>query len=137
MTRIVIENAHGLERTAQAATFEDAGYDVSVCGGPAASGESGCPLVSSGSCPLIDGADLVFFDLDLDRVENREVLRHLRMQHRETPVVVEVPAETARRYHALLEGCEVVLPFDADKLLAAVDRVADQALSPFSAAPTT
>lgn len=130
MTRIVIENARVMERTALASLFDDAGYDVAVCGGPAAFTGGGCPLVSSGNCPLIDGADVVFFDLDLDIAANRDVLTHLRQVRRPVPIVVEIPAETARRYHDLVDGCEVVLPFDADKLLAGVDRALDQTAGP-------
>lgn len=137
MTRIVIENARGTQRSALSALFDEAGYDVAVCGGPAAFTDGCCPLVSSGDCRLIDAADVVFFDLDLDVAANRDVLTHLRRVQREVPIVLEIPVATARRYHDLVDGCEVVFPFDADKLLAGVDRAVDQPPNPLRVVPAT
>jgi hypothetical protein len=124
MTRIVIENVSAMDRVHLAEIFGEAGYDVSTCGGPSTLRGGRCPLVTDGGCPMIEGADLVFFDLDLDREDSREVLHSLRSLHPELPVVVEAPEAALRAHHELLVGCEVVLPYDAESLLAGAARAA-------------
>jgi DNA-binding NarL/FixJ family response regulator len=63
---------------------------------------------------------VVIHDLDLDELQAREVLRTLRCTHPDIPVVLELPAATARRHAALLHGCRVLYPFDTDRLVEAV-----------------
>lgn len=59
--------------------FRDAGFDVTVCGGPDAhAGE--CPVVRGEPCPLMAGADIVLFDLDGDPPRRSEVLAPRRSQ---------------------------------------------------------
>jgi hypothetical protein len=59
--------------------FRDAGFEVTVCGGPAvAAGE--CPVVRGEACPLMAGADIVLFDLDGDPPRRSEVLAARRSE---------------------------------------------------------
>jgi hypothetical protein len=75
--------------------FRDAGFEVTVCGGPAAhAGE--CPVVRGELCPLMAGADIVLFDLDGDpprrsevlAARRSEVLTAMRANRPELPIVV-------------------------------------------------
>ena len=59
--------------------FRDAGFEVTVCGGPAVhAGE--CPVVRGEVCPLMAGADIVLFDLDGDPPRRSEVLAERRSE---------------------------------------------------------
>ncbi len=73
----------GLERT-----LRDSGYQVSVCAGPA-SRSSGCPLVVSGQCGLVEDAQVVVHALDQGDHSNLEVLAALLRDAPDTPVVIE------------------------------------------------
>lgn len=73
----------GLERV-----LRESGYTVSLCGGPASRG-SGCPLVISGQCGLVDDAQVVVHALDHTDHSNREVLAALVQNAPDTPIVVE------------------------------------------------
>lgn len=73
----------GLERV-----LRDRGYTVSLCAGPA-SRASGCPLVVSGQCGLLEDAQVVVHALDHTDRSNREVLSALVQSAPDTPIVVE------------------------------------------------
>lgn len=73
----------GLERV-----LRESGYDVSVCAGPG-SRSSGCPLVVSGHCGLVDDAQVVVHALDDADSSNREILTALMQSSPDTPIVVE------------------------------------------------
>src|SRR5918995_680108 len=93
--------------------FRDAGFEVTVCGGPDAhAGE--CPVVRGERCPLMAGADIVLFDLDGDPPRRSEVLAPRRSEvlaamtanRPGLPIVVMSAAaapETAR-------GCRTIRP---------------------------
>ena len=118
--RVVIEGTDRAVVAAQHAALEAAGFSVSMCGGPDALPGRVCPLVGGTSCPMVDAADVVVHDLDLDRAEHRAVLRTLRRVHAATPIVLELPQSTARDHAALVEGCHVIYPFDMDRFVQAV-----------------
>lgn len=118
--RVVIENGDVAASAVQAQVLRDAGLEVLVCGGPLTLPDGVCPLVSRGSCSLVDAADVVVYDLDLDRPADRVVLVALQELAVGRPVVVEVSAATARRHAGTLDGCEVVLPFSPERLRDAV-----------------
>jgi hypothetical protein len=73
----------GLERV-----LRESGYAVSICAGPA-SRSSGCPLVLSGQCGLVEDAEVVVHTLDPVDPSNREVLAALARHSSDTPVVIE------------------------------------------------
>lgn len=107
--RVLVEDADGAEREACEQVLLRAGYDVAGCGGPEAMGRRYCPLVRTGECTLVAGADVVYNNLRLSNQDNREVVRALHRQAPETPVVVEIPAPEKLRYHPLLVENTVVL----------------------------
>jgi len=112
--RVVVENPDFGIGFAVERVLENAGYDVTLCGGPDSLARHECPLVFTGTCDLVSGADVVVHSLNPDRSEHAEVLRALRATHPETPVVVEVPGPSAARHEGLLDGC-VVVPFPASR----------------------
>jgi len=73
----------GLERV-----LRESGYEVSLCAGPA-SRSSGCPLVVSGQCGLVEDAQVVVHALDHTDRSNRDVLAALVRSAPDTPIVVE------------------------------------------------
>lgn len=118
--RVVIESARRTTATAQLAALEGAGFSVTHCGGPPALPLTGCPLAADQPCRVIDTADVVVHDLDLDDPDNRAILQELQRTHPEVPIVLEIPKGTAREHADLLAGCYVVFPFDMNRLIAAV-----------------
>ncbi|GMU79725.1 MAG: hypothetical protein AMXMBFR46_25150 [Acidimicrobiia bacterium] len=102
--------------------LERHGYAVAVCGGPDHLRGRQCPLVASGTCPLVEGADVVLNGLDLTRRENRAVLAAVRGASGERRVIVEVSEPVSARHRELLEGTEIVLfPMRAHDLVEAVE----------------
>jgi hypothetical protein len=81
--------------------FRDAGFDVSVCEGPADAVE--CPLVRGEPCPLVNEADVVLFDVD-DQPARWAVLDALRASRPELPVVVRAQDPAALGY----PGCSTI-----------------------------
>ncbi len=71
--------------------FRDAGFEVSVCGGPIAESAE-CPVVRGESCPLLAEAEVVLFDLDGDLGARHEVLAALRATRPDLPIVVRSDA---------------------------------------------
>jgi hypothetical protein len=78
--------------------FRCAGFEVTVCEGPAADAVE-CPVVRGEPCPLMTDADVVLFDLDSDPGVRSEVLAALRANRPDLPIVVRSaapPPEVAR-----------------------------------------
>ena len=125
--RVVVENPDFGIGFAVERVLENAGYEVAVCGGPDNLARHECPLVFTGACSLVSGADVVVHSLNPDRSEHAEVLRALRAKHPDTPIVVEVPGPSAARHAGLLDGC-VVVPFPASResLVGAVEEALAQ-----------
>ena len=118
---VLIENARGDARRAQQDDLVAGGFDVTTCAGPGRlAGDPGCDLVTTGGCALVEAADVLLYDLDLDEPTDREVLRAVRRMRPELPVVVEVPGDTARRHRDVLEGCTVVMPYSPARVRQAV-----------------
>jgi hypothetical protein len=93
--------------------FCDAGFDVTVCGGPAA-GAGECPVVRGQPCPLMSQADIVLFDLDRDPPRRSEmlaasrlgVLAAMRAGRPELPIVAMSAAPEAET----TSGCATIRP---------------------------
>lgn len=68
---VVIERARRSTATAQLAALEGAGFSVTHCGGPSALPRTGCPLTAGQPCRMVDTADVVVHDLDLDDPDSR------------------------------------------------------------------
>lgn len=127
---VVIESARRSTATAQLAALEGGGFSVTHCGGPPALPRTGCPLTAGQPCRMLDTADVVVHDLDLDDPDSRAVLRELHRTHPDVPVVLEIPKGTAREHAAVLAGCYVVFPFDMSRLVAAVADAVDSPRPP-------
>lgn len=125
MTRpkVVIESPRSDAASAQADALAAVGVDAVVCEGPE---DHPCPLLVGEPCDLVESADAVLFDLDLDRLDDRQVLRALRARYPDLPVVAEVPTATWRRRQHDLAHLTVVVPFSVghtrDAVLAAIRR---------------
>lgn len=117
--RVIVESRDFPRAEAQAAALLSAGMDPVVCTGPTADG-GGCPLLTDEPCPVVIGADAVVFDLDLERAEDRDVLRSLVVERPGLPIITEQDVGQARRHADVLGGCTVVLPFSARRTAEAV-----------------
>lgn len=125
-TRVLIENGNARARTAQAELLRDRGFVVFECGGPDPLGD-GCPLLQGEVCDLVEGADLVLHDLDLDDPQHASVFDQLRARYPDLPVVLELQTSKIRRHANRLAGCTVIAPFDADHLVHAIEDAASHA----------
>lgn len=109
--RVVVENPDRSELWGYAEALREAGYDVATCSGPGGveHARSLCPLVETGRCTLVDGADVVVSTSALP--EALSILAALAS--RGSPrVVFEAPAPTFDRYRdaagdAVLVACPV------------------------------
>lgn len=110
--RVVIESRREAAAQAQAAALAEAGLDPVICSGPEGHGE-GCPLLEGRPCDLVERADAVVYDLDLEVLEDRQVLRALGARHPSLPIVTERSTAEARRFSPDLGHCTVVVPFSA------------------------
>lgn len=131
---VVIESARRPTATAQLAALEGVGFSVTHCDGPSALPRTGCPLTAGHPCHVLDTADVVVHDLDLDDPHNHAILRELHRTHPEVPVVLEIPKGTAREHAALLAGCSCRRGRRHRRLVAVV---ADAVNSPRPAAVAT
>ncbi len=86
--------------------LERLGHPVVVCHGPG--GETMCPLLTGGGCPMYEDAHGIAFQLDLDHEQHRAVLRRYRELARpDLPIRVFATPEQAERYAELLVDFEV------------------------------
>jgi hypothetical protein len=88
--RVVVENPDRSQLWGYAEALRSAGYEVATCAGPEADGRRlSCPLVETGHCSLVDGADLVVSTSSLPEI--RSILAALGS--RSSPrVILEAPA---------------------------------------------
>ena len=133
--RVVIENPDAAAAHEQAAALTAAGYTTTVCAGPASLPGRICPAVDGTGCALLDDADVVVHDLDLDDPASRDVLTRLRHSYPHLAVVVEATDDTAREHVEALRGCHTIRPLDMDHLVAAVSRAASGATGSSPAPP--
>lgn len=119
--RVLLESPDGAEAWAARRILGRAGYDVAWCPGPQGSPRWSCPLVTSGSCPLVEHADAVVSSLPVDEERSRRVLDALAARRPTIPVVVSCTAHQARSWplswHVLQP---LTLPITGTKLRAAV-----------------
>jgi hypothetical protein len=85
--------------------LERAGFEVEVCEGP--TDRAACPLTTGGSCPAVEGADVVVNLLGMGPEHGAEVLSGVRDTYPQVPVVVEVPAPLRAHHGAELAGVRV------------------------------
>jgi hypothetical protein len=118
--RVLIEGRDPVASAAQARLLAQHGVEVQVCRGPRRLPGGGCPLLSEGSYSLVEGADVVLFDLDLDDADEREALLTTRLRYPDVPIVVEVPLSARRRHADVLAGVRTVPPISPEHLTEAL-----------------
>lgn len=106
--RVIIESRRVAAADALASTLTEAGFDPLICSGP--DGSAGCPIFDGAPCALIEGADAVVYDLDLDRAGDRLVLRYLVVDHDGLPIITERSTSEVRAHRDRLRNCTVVVP---------------------------
>jgi hypothetical protein len=87
MTRVLVVNHDPHVAAEQAETLRGAGYDVELCGGPAA---GPCPVLDELPCPLVDRADALVYDAWATGhgEGGRQLVDHLRDTYADLPVVL-------------------------------------------------
>ena len=108
---LLVEDPNASLEGADFSAFRDAGFDVTICGGPERRGQR-CPLVLHGVCGLAADADVVLFGRGIEEPGSRAILRSLRARFPETPVVVRLPVQADPARVELPHGC-VALAFAA------------------------
>src|SRR3974390_147100 len=83
--RVLIEHPDEEAGLAIASGLRFAGYSVAICPGPR--GHARCPLTGPGGCAAAHAADLVVGSLGYEQDTAQEVLRELRTQYPDTPLV--------------------------------------------------
>lgn len=116
--RVIIESRRAAAANALADTLTEAGLDPLVCSGP--DGSAGCPIFDGAPCALVDGADAVVYDLDLDLAGDLLVLRSLVVDHDGLPVITERSTGEARAHDDVLRHCTVVVPISVRHTASAV-----------------
>jgi hypothetical protein len=115
--RLLIETPREEWATADVGLFEAAEFEVQVCPGP---DRHECPLLEYRSCSLLDEADVMLYDLDLDDEVDRTVLARIRASYPQLPVVAELTTEEQREHARDLDGVNAVVPYDQEHLRDAV-----------------
>jgi hypothetical protein len=87
--RLLVEDPSPALHVAEFRRFQDAGFDVALCGGPG-TGVDGCPLVEGGACQLADTADIVLVGPGMAGCRAEVAAAHHRRRP-DLPVVVQVP----------------------------------------------
>ncbi len=89
--RVLIEHPDPAGQHLLAEAFRRRGYDTLTCGGPAAQGESSvsCPLLVHGSCPAVDGADVVVSSLQVNQGTEGQVVRRMVEDPNAPPLLLE------------------------------------------------
>ena len=122
--RVLIENPDGAELWAHADVLREAGYDVAMCGGPAAKTEDHertlCPLVTEGRCPLVEGADVVLSTTRL--TDGRQILGTLSARSSPALVVEGTSSDLHRESDVIGDSLEITLPVLPQELVEAVER---------------
>jgi DNA-binding NtrC family response regulator len=125
---VLVEDPDGAVRAACATFLEHEGFEVAVCAGP----EPGhrCPEVTSGTCSLMEGVDVVYTSLAWRDPAHQEVLRAHREHYPHVPVVVEICRPDVARVDGLLDGCDVVhVPAGRATMLQAIESALDDSTS--------
>ncbi|MGZ4339812.1 MAG: hypothetical protein ACXVQ3_07130 [Gaiellaceae bacterium] len=124
--RALVENPDGAQLWAYAEALREAGYEVATCTGEHPDGESSlCPLIETGQCGLVDGADVVVSTCSIHRGDK---LLAVLGSKGSTPVVFEAPPPDFERYSHLAENATIVqTPVTEQALLDAVAQAQSEA----------
>lgn len=118
--RVVVEHEDPVWRWAAAGVLEQAGYQVLGCGGPHELADGKCPMVTTGRCALIEGADVVVNGLGIREPVHQDVLGAVQGSS-SVPVLVELPSPQRERLAADFPGCQrIPFPVRPQDLVTAV-----------------
>jgi len=116
--RALVENSDGAQLWGYAEVLREAGYDVATCTGEHPDGEDRCPLIETGHCGLVEGADIVVSTCSIHRGDK---LLAVLGSKGSTPIVFEAPQPDFERYAHLTENATLVaMPVTEQTLLDAV-----------------
>jgi hypothetical protein len=123
-TRVLIEHPDRSVLWGYRTALVDGGYEVATCTGPGSDDVDvvRCPLLEDGSCPLVEGADIVLSTCSLARSD--EILDRL-LAAGTAEIVFELPEPTKPRYRTF-DGLVSFLtdPVTETSLMSAVGRSA-------------
>jgi hypothetical protein len=118
--RALVENPDSAQLWAYADILREAGYEVATCMGEHPDEESRCPLIETGQCGLVEGADVVVSTCSMHRGDK---LLAVLGSKGSTPVVFEASQPDFERYAHLAESATLVpTPVTEQTLLDAVAR---------------
>lgn len=112
--RVLVENPDASQLWAYAEILREAGYDVATCAGEHPDGKDRCPLIETGRCGLVEGADVVVSTCSIQRGD--KLLAVLGTQG-STPVVFEAPKPDFERYAHLAENATLIATPVTEKTL--------------------
>ena len=128
--RALVENPDAAQLWAYAETLREAGYDVATCVGEHPDGLDRCPLIETGHCSLVEGADVVVSTCSIQRGDRLLAVMGLLGS---TPVVFEAPKPDFERYAHLAENAKLVpTPVTAQALVDTVAQARADATKPAS-----
>jgi hypothetical protein len=126
--RVLVENPDNAQLWAYAEMLREAGYDVATCSGEHPEDGQRCPLVETGRCGLVEGADVVVSTCSMPRGDK---LLAVLGSKGSTPVVFEAPQPDFERFSHLAEDATLIpTPVDEQALLDAVSRARPAAAEP-------
>lgn len=126
--RALVENPDAAQLWAYAETLREAGYDVATCTGEHPEGQDRCPLIETGHCGLVEGADVVVSTCSIQRGDRLLAVLGTKGS---TPVVFEAPKPDFDRYAHLAENATLIAtPVTERALLDAVEHARSEAVPP-------
>lgn len=126
--RVLVENPDGAQLWAYAEVLREAGYDVATCTGEHPDGADRCPLIETGRCGLVEGADVVVSTCSVHRGDR---LLAVLGSKGSTPVVFEAPQPDFERYRHLAENATLIAtPVTEQGLLDAVELARSEGAQP-------
>lgn len=106
---VLVETEDGVEALALWRALGQNGFRMQWCPGPDRDANRRCSLVNSGSCPLVEHADVVLSHLDFTCEAPRETLAALRKNKKSAaPVLVAAPSFVRARYPEVTGGSTLI-----------------------------
>jgi hypothetical protein len=119
---VLLEVPDGAEAVAYWRLLTDNDYEVAWCPGPERVPARRCPLVASGRCELLEGADVVVSALGLNEESCRRVVEARGRLYPETPVVAQASRSDFAQWASLVEGDHLMpTPVSGKALLQSVE----------------